>query len=60
MKKLELVQIMQLAEKLEHSEWITVLLKLNNDGQLEKFLEMINGENLLQEVLGKTNKSRNR
>ncbi len=51
MQKLELTQIMNLADKLDHAEWVGILLKLNNTNQLEHFFELIQNQHLLQSVL---------
>lgn len=50
MNKLNISQIMDLASQLEKTEWITTLISLNNRGQMEQFLKMINMSNLLQET----------
>jgi hypothetical protein len=57
MNKINLLQIMNLANKLEHTEWISILLRLNNDGHIEQFLNMINQSKLLNEVLQETKKT---
>jgi len=50
MNKLNISQIMKLAEQLEHTEWISTLIKLNNDGQVEQFLKLINQTSLLETI----------
>ena len=51
MNKLNILQIMDLASKVEKTEWISVLINLNNSGQIEQFLKMINQSELLQKTL---------
>ena len=51
MQKLELIQIMNLADKLSNAEWIGILLKLNNTNKLESLFELIQNQQMLQSVL---------
>ena len=60
MNKLSIMQIMKLAEKLDQIEWISTLIKLNNEGKLEEILEIMDKKDLIQEVLKSEKKSRNR
>jgi hypothetical protein len=60
MQKLELIQIMNLADKLNHTEWITILMRLNNNGQLEEFFETIQQQYMLKSVLQSKKKSHTR
>ena len=60
MKKLEIIQIMNLAEKLNQLEWINVLIGLNNTGKTEEFFQMINQKDLLTEILQDTKKQHSR
>lgn len=50
MNKLNISQIMKLAEQLEHTEWISVLIKLNKDDQVEQLLQMIDQTKLLATI----------
>ena len=50
MNKLNIYQIMKLAEQLEHTEWISVLIKLNRDDQVEQLLKMIDKTSLLETI----------
>ena len=50
MNKLNISQIMKLAEQLEHTEWISVLIKLNRDDQVEQLLKMIDQTKLLETI----------
>ena len=54
MNKLNISQIMKLAEKLEHTEWISTLIKLNNNNQIEQLLKLIDQTSLLPDVLQTT------
>ena len=54
MNKLNILQIMDLASKVEKTEWISVLINLNNSGQIERFFEMINQSELLKSTLSNT------
>ena len=60
MQKLELIQIMNLADKLNHLEWITILMRFNNNGQLEHFFETIQQQDMLKSVLQSKKKSHTR
>ena len=51
MKKLELVQIMNLADKLNQVEWIGILIGLNNTGELEDFFKKIKQMDMLNSVV---------
>ena len=51
MQKLELIQIMDLADKLNQTEWITILMRFNNNGQLGQFFETIQQQDMLKSVL---------
>lgn len=51
MKKLEIIQIMNLADKLSQTEWVVVLIGLNNNNQLPEFFEMIKQTDMLNSVL---------
>lgn len=51
MNKLELSQIMRLAEHLNKTEWISILISLNNKGEIESFFNMINKPDLLKKNL---------
>ena len=51
MKKLELVQIMNLADKLSQTEWIGILIGLNNTGELEDFFKKIKHTDMLNDIL---------
>ncbi|MBR3510437.1 MAG: hypothetical protein IKN73_00010 [Alphaproteobacteria bacterium] len=54
MNKLNISQIMKLAEKLEHTEWISTLIKLNNNNQIEQLLKLIDQTSLLLDVVQTT------
>ena len=56
MKKLELIQIMNLADKLSQTEWIGILIGLNNTGELEDFFKKINQTNMLNDVIQSSKK----
>ena len=56
MKKLNLVQIMTLADKLKDTEWITVLISLNNSNQIDFFFDLIKRSDALNEILKETKK----
>ena len=56
MKKLELIQIMNLADKLNQAEWIGILIGLNNTGELEDFFKKINQTNMLNDVIQSSKK----
>lgn len=58
--KLKISQIMNLANKIEHVEWISTLINMNNNGQIEKFLKMINKSDWLNTVLQNDNKQNKR
>ncbi len=58
--KLKISQIMNLANKIEHVEWISTLISMNNNGQIEKFLKMINKSDWLNTVLQNDNKQNKR
>ncbi len=60
MQKLELIQIMNLADKLNHLEWITILMRFNNNGQLGQFFETIQQQDMLKSVLQSKKKSHTR
>ena len=56
MKKLELIQIMNLADKLNQAEWIGILMNLNNAGELEDFFKKINQTDMLNSILQSSKK----
>ena len=56
MKKLELIQIMNLADKLNQAEWIGILIGLNNTGELEDVFKKINQTNMLNDVIQSSKK----
>ncbi len=54
MKKLTISQIMNLADKLNKTEWITILIDLNNNGQIDKFFQTIKQTDILNSVIQNT------
>ena len=54
MKKLNITQIMNLADKLNKTEWITILIDLNNNGQIDKFFQTIKQTDILNSVIQNT------
>ena len=55
MKKLTINQLMKLSEYIESGEinMLLVLIKLNNEGNIEKFCEMIGKTNLIKDFYKK-------
>ena len=55
MKKLTINQLMKLSEYIESGEinMLLVLIKLNNEGNIEKFCEMIGKPNLIKDFYKK-------
>ena len=58
MEKLNLTQIMKLAEKLEKIEWIGILLDLNNNGKISELLNMLHKPDLVSQILNEEKKSK--
>lgn len=58
MKKLNITQIMNLADKLNKTEWITILIDLNNNGQIDKFFQTIKQTDILNSVIQNTKPAR--
>ena len=58
MKKLNITQIMNLADKLNKTEWITILIDLNNNGQIDKFFQTIKQTDILNSVMQNTKPAR--
>ena len=58
MEKLNLPQIMKLAEKLEKTEWISTLLNLNNSGKIPELLNMLHKPDLVSQILNEEKKSK--
>ena len=60
MHKLNITQIMHLASTLEKTEWISVLMTLNNSGQIEHLFETIGKTDLLRQTLQDTKTEKTR
>ena len=58
MEKLNLTQIMKLAEKLEKIEWIGILLNLNNNDKIPELLNMLHKPDLVSQILNEEKKSK--
>ena len=58
MEKLNLTQIVKLAEKLEKTEWISTLLNLNNNDKIPELLNMLHKPNLVSQILNEEKKSK--
>lgn len=58
MKKLTISQIMNLADKLNKTEWITILIDLNNNGKIDKFFQTIKQPDILNSVIQNTKPAR--
>ena len=58
MEKLNITQIMKLAEKLEKIEWIGILLNLNNNDKIPELLNMLHKPDLVSQILNKEKKSK--
>ena len=58
MEKLNITQIMKLAEKLEKIEWIGILLNLNNNGKIPELLNMLHKPDLVSQILNEAKKSK--
>ena len=57
MKKLDISQIVAVADKLSNVEWLSVLIHLNNTDQVQKFFEMIRQTRLLEKALHESKKT---
>ena len=55
MKKIDLIQIMEIADYLNKAEWVSVLIALNRNGQIHNFLNMINKPDLLNLISSENN-----
>ena len=58
MEKLNLTQIVKLAEKLEKTEWISTLLNLNNNDKIPELLKMLRKPDLVSQILNEEKESK--
>ncbi len=58
MEKLNLTQIVKLAEKLEKTEWISTLLNLNNNDKIPELLNMLRKPDLVSQILNEEKESK--